>query len=148
MQKKDFLLILAGLIALIGIILIFTLTPEKPSEKLNVITDKAEYKIGEVLKIKIENNLKENICFSSCYPYYWEKKNNIGWEDYRYVDCPNSDLATYCVGPEEVKAFELAVPSVGLGPHRLAISACLECGFQESFQEEQRFYSNDFVVKK
>ena len=147
MQKKDFLLILAGLIALIGIILIFTLTSEKTSEKLNVVIDKAEYKIGESLKIKIENNLEKNVCFSSCYPYYWEKKENIGWEDYRYVDCPNSDLATYCVGPEEIKAFEIAIPSVELGLHRIAISACLECQFQEKFQEEQRFYSSDFIIK-
>jgi len=147
MQKKDFLIIAGGLVALAIVILIVVFSFEKSPEKLGVVTDRTEYKIGETLKIKIENDLKKNICFSSCYPYYWEKKNTAGWEDYRYVDCPNSDLATYCVKPEEIKAFELTIPSVEPGIHRLAISACLECRFQESFQEEQRFYSNDFVVK-
>ena len=38
-------------------------------------TDKTEYQPGENLKIKIKNNFKEQICFSSCYPYLLEKKN-------------------------------------------------------------------------
>ena len=43
------------------------------SKGILIKTDKREYREKENPKITIENKLRENICFSSCYPYYLEK---------------------------------------------------------------------------
>jgi len=146
MEKKNFLIIGAGLIALAVIILVAVLTSSKVPEEVNVITEKTEYKTGDVIKVKIENNLKENICFSSCYPYYLEKKDGE-WKSYNYMDCPNSDLVKDCIDSRQVKAFELTAFSLKEGLHRLAISVCIGCNLEEVFREDQKFYSNEFIVK-
>ena len=148
MQKKDILIIIGGLALLIFIVLIvFLIFPKTPKEKnINVLTDKTEYMAGEVLKIKIDNNLKESICFSSCYPYYIQKKND-NWEDYYYVDCSKENITEKCVEPKQIKAFELTLPKIEEGFHRLSISACVGCRFNEKFKEDQKFYSNNFIVK-
>lgn len=146
MNKKDILIILAGLILLGLIILAVFLIPSDVPEEVNIITDAKEYKAGDVLKVKIENNLKENVCFSSCYPYNIEKRNGE-WDSYRYEDCLDSDLNENCIGSREVKAFELVVPFIEIGFHRLGISACIGCNANEVFEEGQRLYSNDFLIK-
>lgn len=146
MIKKDILIILAGLILLGLIILVAFLIPLDVPEEINVITDAGEYMAGDVLKVKIENNLKENICFSSCYPYNIEKKNGE-WTSYRYENCPDSNLNKSCISPKQVRAFELVIPFIEKGFHRLGISACIACNVDEAFEESQKFYSNDFLIK-
>lgn len=151
MKKEDFLIIGTGLIILTAIIIASFLLPSKTpeqekSEDIEIITDYGIYKIGGSLKVKIENNLDKDVCFSSCYPYYFEKKNE-DWENYNYQNCPDSDSAQYCVSAKQVKAFELIIPAVEEGVHRLAISACLACNYSELFKEEQKFYSNTFIIK-
>jgi len=146
MIKKDILIILAGLILLSLIILVAFLIPSKVPEEVNIITDAKEYRIGDILKVKIENNLKENICFSSCYPYNIEKRNGE-WNSYRYENCLDSDLNESCINPRQVKAFELVIPFIKTGFHRLGISACIECNADEVFEQGQKFYSNDFLIK-
>ena len=145
MNKKDILIISAVLIVLVLIALVILLIPNVP-EEVNITTDIGEYSVGDILKVKIENNLKERVCFSSCYPYNIEKKNG-GWSSYHYEDCLDSDLNESCVDSREVKAFELVVPFIGAGFHRLGISACIGCNANEVFEEGQRFYSNDFLIK-
>lgn len=147
MEKKNFLIIGAGIIALGAIILVAILIPPKVPEEVNVITEKTEYKIGDVIRVKIENNLKKNICFSSCYPYYIEKKEEE-WKSYNYIGCPNSDLIKDCIDSRQVRAFELIVPSVEEGLHRLAISVCIGCNLDEVFREDQKFYSNEFEISE
>ena len=147
MEKKNFLVIGAGLIALAAIILVAVLTLPKVPEEVNVITEKTEYKIGDIIKVKIENNLKKNICFSSCYPYYLEKKGEE-WKSYNYIDCPNSDLVKDCIDSRQVKAFELTVSSLEEGLHRITISACIGCNLEEVFREDQKFYSNEFIINE
>jgi len=149
MEKKDILTIVAGIFVLILMVLIvlFTSPEKKEAGGIVVVTDKEKYQIGEDLKVKIENQLEESVCFSSCYPYYIQKKND-GWESYRYIDCPKEDVIEKCVEPNQVKAFELTLPSVGQGLHRLAISACVGCYFNEKFRESQKSYSNSFIVKQ
>ena len=153
MEKKDILLIISGVAILIVIAAIAYLMPPENSQKqwtaaegVKILTDKGEYSPGEMLKVKIENNSEEKFCFSSCYPYYIQKKNG-GWETYRYVDCPQEDVVDNCVAPKSIKAFELEVPPVSEGPHRLAISACLSCQIRELFKKEKSFFSNRFFVK-
>ncbi len=146
MNKKDILVILAGLIVLGLITLAVFLIPPKAPEEVNIITDAKEYGRGDVLKVKIENNLKENICFSSCYPYNIEKKNGE-WSSYSYEDCLDSNLNENCIDSRQVKAFELIVPSIDVGFHRLGISACIGCDVDEIFEQGQKLYSNDFLIK-
>ncbi|MBZ9577900.1 hypothetical protein KJA13_02580 [Patescibacteria group bacterium] len=145
MNKKDFLIIGAGIVILVAIILVAVLT--KVPGEVNVITEKTEYKIGDVIKVKIENNLKKNVCFSSCYPYYLEKKEEE-WKSYDYMGCPNSDLVKDCIDSRQVKAFELIVPPIEEGLHRLAISVCIGCNLDEVFREDQKFYSNEFIINE
>ena len=147
MEKKNFLIIGAGLIALAAIILVAFLVPPKVPEGVNVITEKTEYKIGDIIKVKIENNLKKTICFSSCYPYYLEKKKEE-WEGYSYVNCSNSDLVKDCIDSGQVKAFELVTPSIEQGLNRFAMSICIGCKVDETFREDQRFYSNEFEISE
>ncbi|MBU2634933.1 hypothetical protein KJ841_00455 [Patescibacteria group bacterium] len=146
MNKKDILIISAGLIALGLIILAAFLIPPGVPEEVHITTNIEEYTVGDVLKVKIENNLKENICFSSCYPYTIEKRNG-GWSSYRYQDCLGSNLNENCIDSRQVKAFELVVPLIETGFHRLGISACIGCNVNEVFKEGQKLYSNDFLIK-
>jgi len=146
MNKKDILITLAGLIVLALIILAVFLIPPDVPEGVNITTNAEEYSTGDVLKIKIENNLKESLCFSSCYPYAIEKKNG-GWNSYSYENCLENNLNESCIGSRQVKAFELIVPFIESGFHRLSIPACVGCSANESFREGQKFYSNDFLIK-
>jgi len=147
MKKKKFLIIGAGITVLVIIVLIALLFPEEGL--VNVITDKNEYELGGILKIKIENNSRKTICFSSCYPYLFERKNGE-WEGYHYIKCLSEDIAKICISPKDIKAFELSVPLFPIkeGSHRLAIPACIGCDRNERFEENQKFYSNDFIIKQ
>ena len=150
MEKKKFLIMVGVIIVLIIITLIaLSKSPKEQLVKVNIITEKAEYEIGDIMKINVENKLDKSICFSSCYPYYLEKKNEK-WETYRYTNCSNSDLVKSCVEPGEVNGRELNIPLteiVKAGFHRLAIPVCVGCNIQDEFREDQRFYSNEFNVK-
>lgn len=145
MKKKEFLIIGVGIVALVAIILIAFLIFS--NNNIKVITDKSEYEAGQALKVKIENNSRKNVCFSSCYPYFLEKKKEEKWEEYLYSKCLTDNLVEICVNPKEVKAFELTLFSMDGGFHRLAIPACVGCNVSEIFQEDKRFYSNEFIVK-
>lgn len=153
MEKKDILLIVFGIIILAAIVAAAYLIPsEQPRGEwtelkgVKILTDKGEYSPGEPLRVKIENNSEERVCFSSCYPYYIQRKNGK-WENYRYADCPKEDVVDNCVDPESKKAFELNLPSISEGPHRLAVGACLNCELKELFKKEENFFSNRFFVK-
>lgn len=150
MKKEDFLIIASGLIILGLIILASFLIPVKPAkapEEVKIITNTVSYKPGDILKLKVVNNLKNRICFSSCYPYYFEKKNGEEWIDYNYQECSNENLAYYCLDSQQAKGYELIIPAIKLGIHRLGLSACVGCNFEEKFQQNQEFYSNDFEIK-
>ena len=109
-------------------------------------TDKIEYEKGEVLKLKVKNDSLKKICFSTCYPYYLERKNS-NWESYKYEECRSFNGNGHCLGPKREKAFELTLPKIPAGTHRLAIPVCTSCENEESFHEEKRFYSNEFNIK-
>lgn len=139
---------IGGIAILVVIVLIIALYSSQRSrpEEVNITTEKTEYKIGEALKLKVENNLREDICFSSCYPYYFEKRDG-DWKSYHYTNCPNSNLVERCINSRQTKAFEIVVPALKTGLHRLALPACLECNLQEKFKEDQWLYSNDFIIE-
>ncbi len=116
---------------------------------LSVSTDQKEYQVEENPKVKIKNNSKETVCFSSCYPYYLER-NNGSLKSYSYGSCPDPDVAETCIDPRELKTFEiLLVDRMKLekGIHRIAIPACIGCTLQENFRKDKFFYSNEFLIK-
>lgn len=111
-----------------------------------IVTDKTEYEAGGDLKLKIKNNFPKQICFSTCYPYLLEQKNQ-NWESYKYTECQEFDGNGHCIKAGDLKAFELTLPKAIKGIHRLAIPVCLGCKSKDPFHEDKRFYSNGFSVK-
>ena len=74
-KNKDILILIGGIIVLAAILIISSLFPQNNSvKKTKIITDKNKYETGDILKVEIKNGFKTDICFSSCYPYYFEKK--------------------------------------------------------------------------
>jgi hypothetical protein len=147
MSKKDIIIVIAGVAVLGALILISYLLPsQNGAESISVITDRKEYVLGDNLKVKISNNSNDKLCFSSCYPYYIEKKAN-DWQAYKYEDCPEQDKVDSCVGPEEVRAFELTLPPLEKGEHRLMIQACVGCQSNDLFIKNKELFSNQFIVK-
>lgn len=115
-------------------------------QKIVIKTDATLYENGAVLKTQIWNHSLENICFSSCYPYYLERKDGE-WESYNYQNCPDSNLVQECINPWKIKAFELTLPLVQEGFHRLVVPICKECKIGEEFKEIEKLYSNEFEIK-
>lgn len=147
-KKLSTIIITTVVIVLIVVLLIAALGFWKAysQRKVEIDTDKGEYIEGSALKVNIKNNLREKICFSSCYPYYLEKKNN-GVDGYDYSGCLTANLVEKCIEPAEIKGFKIILPDEIKGINRLAIPVCVGCALQEQFREDQRFYSNDFIIK-
>lgn len=120
--------------------LYFRSTPE-----VVLLTDKFEYIEGEYPKIKISNNTEETICFSSCYPFYLERKDKE-WAKYEYNRCKKEDRADYCIEKEDSKTFEILTPYAETGIHRVHVSACLSCKPGQKFITEKDYYSNNFKI--
>jgi len=146
---KNFLIILVIAFLIIFIIVLWMGWKGYQLQKgeISIITDKAEYESGGILKVKIKNNFPKQICFSSCYPYLLESKNEE-WESYKYVECQKFDGNGHCLKAGDLKAFELTLPEVSEGLHRLAIPVCIGCKSEDTFKEDMRFYSNEFKIKE
>jgi len=149
-MKKIIGVSIGVLVLIIIIVFVLFMVPrgEKKEEKsgVGVSPEKLQYKIGESLKVRIENNSEEKLCFSSCYPYYFERKNGK-WQAYEYSDCPEQNLVKSCIGAEAIKAFEIILPEIKQGIHRLAVPVCVECQNEKVFNEEKWLYSNEFDIK-
>lgn len=146
MENKDLILLIV-LITLVGAGLWWQ-ERDHTLETVSVFvrTDRIEYNKNDALKVIIENNLGKSICFSSCYPYYLEKKNG-GWESYSYSKCSKSDINDICLVGHQAKFFEIGLSFITEGIHRLAVPVCLNCKDRDSFREDNKFYSNEFKVK-
>ena len=141
MNKKIIIVILLVLF----LVLAFSFLRKTPGE-VTIITDQTEYKSGEAPTMTIKNNLSSSICFSSCYPYYLER-NNGQWKSYPYAECGEPDLVEKCIEPDQAKGFELIVSLTETGLHRIAVPSCVNCQIGEKFEENERFYSNEFTIK-
>lgn len=152
MKKNIIIPIIAGiaLIVVLAIFCYFFLQNRKESQNqlrgVTISTDKSEYSPGDSLKVKIENQMDKKICFSSCYPYYIQRKGE-NWENYHYVECEKQDVAENCVEPNSVKAFELTLPKIMNGIHRLFVSSCVGCELRDKFKNSENFFSNRFFIK-
>jgi hypothetical protein len=146
MTKKTSILILILVIIIAISFLWFLWERLKTPGIVSFTTDKIEYEKGEVLKLKVKNDSLAKICFSTCYPYYLERKNS-NWESYKYEECQSFNGNGHCLEAGKEKAFELTLPNVPAGVHRLAIPVCSDCKDETVFVEEERFYSNEFTIK-
>lgn len=151
-NKKNLIIITIIVIIVLAIIVlavinILSARTSPIAQELKITTDKKEYGPEDDLKVNINNDLDKNVCFSSCYPYYIERKESDVWKSYSYSDCQVDNLVKECVDSAKVKAFTIILPSLTQGTHRLAIPVCMECNLQEAFRGDLWFYSNEFVVK-
>ncbi len=149
-SKKSTIFFALVLFGLIVLILVLGITKESSVSKkgleVTVVTDKQEYVKGEdVLKVKIENTSDEKICFSSCSPFYLQKKGD-GYDGFNYKEC-SDDVAETCIDPSGIKAFAINLPPKVGGEYLLAIPACVGCSVQQKFREDQKIYSNEFVIR-
>ncbi len=117
-------------------------------EKVKVFTERNDYSQADELKVEIENKESKTICFSSCYPYMIQVKNN-GWDNYFYSDCGKENIIETCIDPNQLKAFAITLSEMFLEPamHRLAIPACIGCAIGEQFRVDKIIYSNEFEIK-
>jgi len=150
MKKVFILIILIIFLILFGISWMGWKGYQMSVKGVSISTSQKEYPRGENPKIKIKNNLRKRICFSSCYPYYLEKVND-GLKSYhlRYNDCLFPDVAEVCIEPGQVKAFELLLDEMEIEKtvHRIAVPACIGCALKENFRKDNFFYSNIFIIK-
>lgn len=142
-KKKILILIIAGAILIfLAIAVFFTLK----LRRVVMVTDKTEYKGEESLQLKVKNGLTANICFSSCYPYYLERKEGK-WIRYDYQECNYVDVVERCLNPRKERTFGITLPSLKVGVHRLAIPICKNCKVGNEFGMTQTIYSNEFEIK-
>lgn len=120
-------------------------------EQLKVITQKTEYTFKDgMIALNIKSYVPESVCFSSCYPYYIQRKDG-SWEDYPSAECSKRNVVSECVS-----AFGLIGRGIELDKwqsflksdiHRLALPACIGCKVGEPFRTDKTFYSNEFQIK-
>jgi len=147
-NPKD-LMITVGLIVFAGLVFLliwqhsYSLLPQE----VLIITDQPVYASGESLRLAIKNVLPKTICFSSCYPYYLETKKG-GWSTYEYYEsCPHPDIIEICVKPDYAKFYELDLPNLDPGLHRILIPAMVSGEIGDIFQAEREYLSNEFIIE-
>jgi hypothetical protein len=130
---------------IVAVVLFLSFLFLRSTPEIVLATDKFEYIEGEYPKIKISNNTGETVCFSSCYPFYLEKKDG-DWVKYEYSKCNKADKADYCIEAGDSKSFEILTPYAEPGMHRVQVSACLSCNKGQDFIIGEKYYSNDFKI--
>jgi len=148
MKKFLILIVLITFLILLGIGWLGWKGYQTTIKGISISTNQEEYARGDNPKIKIKNNLRKTVCFSSCYPYYLER-NNGALKSYHYNDCLFPDVAEICIEPGQVKAFELLLDKMEIegATHRVAVPACIGCALKENFRKDNFFYSNKFIIR-
>ncbi|KKQ76032.1 MAG: hypothetical protein US98_C0053G0010 [Parcubacteria group bacterium GW2011_GWC1_38_6] len=144
MKNRARVIIYAIIIVILVVVVVITIR-FRVKEDISVITNNKSYGVGDTLRVKISNNLFKQISFSLCYPYFLERKNG-SWEVYDYIDCKEFNGSDYKINPLRNKSFELILPNVPEGIHRLRIPICIGCKDGENFKADMIFYSNEFQI--
>lgn len=112
-------------------------------------TEKNTYSLNDELKVQINNDESQRICFSSCYPYVVQSRDG-SWDNYPYPACESNNVADTCVEPGETKAFAISLGEMFLEPkmNRLALPACVGCALGEQFRVDKIIYTNEFQITK
>jgi hypothetical protein len=116
------------------------------TQNITINTDKTGYQEQEALRLKIENESNETLCFSNFFPYILERKEGGRWTLYKYAPLQNKDLIVKCMTAGEIKAFETVLFG-GKGIHRIAIPFCANCQVGKEFQANKTYHSNEFIIK-
>jgi len=117
------------------------------NREVTIRLDAANYGKGEEMLITIKNNFwSSEICFSSCYPYFIQRKNG-DWGEYKYKNCIFEDRIVKCLNPGETKTFRTSVPNLAPGIYRISLPFCRNCSLGTVFQEEERCNSDLFEIK-
>jgi len=148
-KKPKDVLILLGLILLAGAVFwgIWNYYYRLLPQYVLIITKEPVYHSNKELKLAIKNILPNNICFSSCYPYYIEAK--LGkWVTYDYYEyCPHPDLIESCIKPDYAKFYLITLPDLDPGLHRIRVPVTISGKAGQEFREDRVYYSNDFIIK-
>ena len=140
--------ILIGILVVSALSSVLFLLLFQKSGAAEISLNRTEYDSSGTLEVAVKNDFGQEICFSSCYPYLAEIRDQNGeWKEYVYQDCPETARAVDCVPPRDLKKFRVALEDIPLGVHRLKVPFCLECAAGEGFQAEQALYSPVFEIK-
>ncbi|MEF8847336.1 MAG: hypothetical protein V5A57_02840 [Candidatus Paceibacterota bacterium] len=137
-----------GVLALLLIGVIAFIWGQKMNQPtISIEMPKQMYQKGEVTRIRIVNNSPEDICFSTCYPYYLQHKEKE-WNSYDYPACPEENLNLPCISPGEKKDFEFTLSDkLKSGVHRIAVPVNKRGEKGQEFKEDKKAYSDPFEVK-
>jgi len=144
MVRLSFKIITILLLVLIGAWLAFFLWSNR---SLAVKVNGEAHNRGEEMKVEVRNKFwNKNLCLSSCYPYFLEKKDGT-WDRYSYKECDIDDRISVCLGPRDEKVFRTLLPKVSPGVHRITVPVCEDCNLGTVFHEEDLFYSDTFEIR-
>jgi hypothetical protein len=115
-------------------------------QNVAIQTDREKYQKEETLRLKIDNESKDVLCFSNFFPYFLEKKEGEKWALYKYAPLQNQDLIVKCMAAGEIKAFETVLFGRE-GVHRIAIPFCANCKIGTEFNANKVYHSNEFIIK-
>jgi len=149
-KKPKDLLITIGLILIAGAVFwgIWNYYYHQLPQTLLVLTEKPIYFPNGELKLTVKNVSPNNICFSSCYPYYLEVQKEKKWITYEYYEvCLHPDLIESCLEPGYAKFFSVDLPDLAPGTHRIRVPVTISGKVSKEFRQDQIFYSNDFIIK-
>lgn len=144
MNKNKILAILALL--LIGVIA-FLWGRRTNYVGVNVELSKQMYQQGEKAEVTIKNNSFKKVCFSTCFPYYLQFKDE-GWNDYEYPSCKKENLNVPCIGSSKEKTFRFTLnKELESKVHRIAVPINKGGESGNKFEEDQKVYSEAFEIK-
>lgn len=133
-------------LVLIGVVA-FSWGRKSSQPPLSVELNKQMYNQGEEVRITIRNNSFKQACFSSCYPYYLQRKEGE-WENYNYPSCPEQDVNIPCISASETKKFKFNLfQGLHDGLHRLAIPINERGEKGKQFEEDRKVHTDPFEVK-
>jgi len=116
-------------------------------QQVLIITEKPFYTSNTELSLAVKDILPNRICFSSCYPYFFERQDKE-WVAYDYNNkCDHPDMIESCLEPDYAKFFSILLPSLDPGVHRILIPVAINREVGDFFHKDELYYSNDFIVK-
>ncbi len=116
-------------------------------QQVLIITERPSYTSNAELSLAVKDILPNRICFSSCYPYFFERQDKE-WVAYDYNNkCDHPDMIESCLEPDYAKFFSILLPSLDPGVHRILIPVAINREVGDFFHKDELYYSNDFIVK-
>lgn len=120
--------------------------------RVNITTDKTEYKQGEDITYTINNKLNKPIFLPGCNHFIIQKKGENGWEDYFYKLCESGDWPSLEINPNQTKVFTGIMSTYNeIGLFRVQLYygiACEKYVTEENCESTKTIYSDEFTIKE